>query len=590
MKPRCRSYYELAVMYGRGARLAAAVFCLSAGQTCYGELLYRTIEHEGKTREYSIYVPSSYDASTAAPLVFNIHAATQDYDVQATVSNLNEVAEREGFLVVYPNAVTRDFFRGEDNIGFVDRLLEIAESEYEVDPNRVYSTGFSQGAMMSYALSVLRPHKFAAIATVAGVPAGGSPFPDGHLPVPGRPLPLLSIHGTGDFVVPYQGGLGNFGPAVFASVEDYVEKWISNNGGAAPIAFESLPDVEPGDSTTVDRYSCEDCGSYVGVSGETLPAEVIHYRVNGGGHNWPGDSDQWGGPQLPVNYDFSGSETIWEFFQGHELAETPVPPSFELVANTHTIIDKTVDGAGDDTALLQFGGLVGDRRGDQRLIAKFDLPPIENLESAVLRVFLHSVRDSHSSPLSVFHSLTDNDLDQDVSDYENASYSATELSLIEPGASDEAFYEVDVTELVLADYASDDDPMSAFRLQVDASIEGGYLLDNRADYVRNPTLVLTARAPTFAADFNGDGTVDLLDFDVLKGGFGATSASRSDGDANGDGVVDLFDFNILKGEFGSAHAAPEPATWLVAAVGVLSQVLAARRRSHRNALFRIHAT
>jgi hypothetical protein len=92
------------------------------------------------------------------------------------------------------------------------------------------------------------------------------------------------------------------------------------------------------------------------------------------------------------------------------------------------------------------------------------------LGSATLRFFVDSI-DTPAGPLSVFHSETDNDLDLLASDFENASYVDTLMDLVQPADVAGQFYELDVTDLVLADYASDGlDPFSAFRLQVNEAV------------------------------------------------------------------------------------------------------------------------
>ena len=109
-----------------------------------------------------------------------------------------------------------------------------------------------------------------------------------------------------------------------------------------------------------------------------------------------------------------------------------------------------------------------------RLVAKFALPDApagEELLNATLRFNLFDILGTPAGPLSLLHSTTDNDLDPLASDYEDSSYDDTLLDLIEPTDPDGRVYELDVTDLVLADYAADGlDPLSAFRLQVDGAV------------------------------------------------------------------------------------------------------------------------
>src|SRR5687768_16082988 len=129
-----------------------------------GQTLDKSLMHDGISRNYTIYVPSSYTPQNGAALVINLHGYTLNRGFQMTNSGMNAVAEREGFLVAYPDAVNADWFGPQDNIGFVDSLLDDVATQYSVDAAKVYATGFSQGGMMSYVLSVALSDRFAAIA------------------------------------------------------------------------------------------------------------------------------------------------------------------------------------------------------------------------------------------------------------------------------------------------------------------------------------------------------------------------------------------------------------------------------------------
>jgi hypothetical protein len=137
-----------------------------------------------------------------------------------------------------------------------------------------------------------------------------------------------------------------------------------------------------------------------------------------------------------------------------------------------------------------------------RLIAKFALPDrlgaIDHLQSATLRFFVEGIERTPAGPLSLLHSLSDNDLDLLATDYEDASYTDTLLDLVQPTDSPGMYYELDVTDLVLADYASDGaDPLSAFRLQINEAtffednLSKRYLLTMPGAETDRPQLVLT---------------------------------------------------------------------------------------------------
>jgi polyhydroxybutyrate depolymerase len=265
--------------------------------------------------------------------VINLHGYTLDRSFQMTNSGMNSVAEREGFLVAYPDAVNADWFGPQDNIGFVDRLLDDVASQYSVNAAKVYATGFSQGGVMSYILSVALQDRFAAIASVGGTRPLASEdvfVPPNIAATPSRPFPVLHIHGTGDPIVPYNGGVSTVGSLTlnFPPVDRIVHEYVVNNGGSLTPNIIDLPNINTTDGTTVQMLSY-DGGVYFDKAGMARDAEVLLYRVQNGGHNWPGDSTTWPSWALPVNYDISASNEIWRFFSRHELA-IPEPGGLSL--------------------------------------------------------------------------------------------------------------------------------------------------------------------------------------------------------------------------------------------------------------------
>ena len=261
-----------------------AVRCFSV----HGEIVNTTMIHDGKERDYILHVPSTYNAEHSMPLVLALHGMGQSGKIQMNASRMNEVSEREGFLVAYPSALQGSWSKDtpDINLGFVDALLDTIQTDYAVDDSRVYATGFSQGAVRSYMLAVERPHVFAAIAPVGGVRPllqDGSPFPAGLPSLPGRSIPMMHVHGTSDSVVPIEGGSG---VSLFPSVRSVVDEWAAHNGCDIEPLVSEFPDERPTDSQSVTLYSYENCSSYLHQNGELVGAGVTHYQVNGGGHEW----------------------------------------------------------------------------------------------------------------------------------------------------------------------------------------------------------------------------------------------------------------------------------------------------------------
>ena len=314
--------------YRRGATtLIAAILVGMATSATFAQnrALNMTLLHNDLQRRYWLYVPSGYTPDDRLPLVVNLHALTRNGSQQITASGMNEVAEREGFLVAYPDAVNADWFGPQDNVGFIDALLDQVSSDYSVDTSRVYATGLSQGGMMSYILSAQRPDKFAAIASVAGprpFDFGGNMdvlYPPEVAATPNRPFPLLHMHGTGEaFFIPYNGGPSPFRPdQVFPSVEQIASSYAENNGCDTTPSIVDLEDLNQTDNSTVQVISYDLCDTYTASSGDSVAAEVLLYRIVGGGHTWPGGGS--GPPREVINRDINASHEIWDFFSRHQL-------------------------------------------------------------------------------------------------------------------------------------------------------------------------------------------------------------------------------------------------------------------------------
>jgi polyhydroxybutyrate depolymerase len=283
-----------------------------------------SVIHDGLERTFILYVPSSYDGSVPRPLVIALHGRGVDGEgmIVVTRKGFDRLAERDGFLVAYPDGIELAWNDGRrdqeaddrahrdniDDVGFIAALIEMAVIDYNADPRRIYVTGISNGAILSYRLACELSHKIAAIAPV-----------DGNIPLlfiadcsPARHIPVLAINNVDDPVVPFEGGEihGHFGKEMLGrvlSVDQSIEYWVKKNGCSPVPVITEEPDRDPGDGTRVTRkeYVNEDDGT-----------EVILYVVDGGGHTWPG-----GLQYLPsrvigkTSRDIDASEVIWSFFK-----------------------------------------------------------------------------------------------------------------------------------------------------------------------------------------------------------------------------------------------------------------------------------
>ncbi len=233
--------------------------------------------------------------------------------------------------------------------------------------------------------------------------------------------------------------------------------------------------------------------------------------------------------------------------------------------------DTNVDGSGDrvDNVLSNAKASIGETDtaftnslGD--LVAKFALPIVSNLGSgiqfdqATLRFYLETVVGTPIDPVSVFHSVTDNDILALASDHEDSTYTDTLFDLVQPSDEGGNYYEIDVTAFVQSDYDADgDNPLSAFRLQVSDTL----LEDNKSSLyefaiggsqVNYPELVLNFVVPGLSGDFTGDGLLNTDDIDLLTSEIAAGEPFNIAAfDLSGDGSVD--DADVSKWLSDAAH-------------------------------------
>lgn len=283
-----------------------ALICLAAQASAQEQRL----THQDTKRKYIVYTPSSYASQPqrAFPLVLNFHGAGMTMREQMLYTQMNQAAEREGYIVVYPQGIKQDWnvgFAGQekdgvDDIGFTEALLAQLGQDYRIDPRRVYATGLSRGGFFSLRLAAERPQLFAAVAAV------GASMPQ-HLATaratPAR-LGVLQLLGTADDIVAYGGKPGGYLPAS----ESY-QYWLKNNGIADAAALERRVDSDKDDGTEVLFQE-------QGLDG----VSVALVTVRGGGHTWPGaDAFNVGLPLGRTSRDIDANRVIWNFFSKHNI-------------------------------------------------------------------------------------------------------------------------------------------------------------------------------------------------------------------------------------------------------------------------------
>lgn len=194
--------------------------------------------------------------------------------------------------------------QGRDDVGFIAATIDRLIANKIADPNRIYVTGISNGAFMTNRLSLSIPDKIAAVAPVAGTLPLSMLSQDNHPPA----LPIIYFHGTKDRLVGIDGSDFITSARMSFSAPEFMEWWAGRNGIAdLPVEEKKLPDTDPSDNCRVTL-----------ITRESKEAPVYFYRINGGGHTWPGGSRQQPEKLLgEICFDINASELIWDFFQDH---------------------------------------------------------------------------------------------------------------------------------------------------------------------------------------------------------------------------------------------------------------------------------
>jgi len=266
--------------------------------------LYVTLEHDGETRNFLLYLPTSYsEVGQAMPLVINYHGFGSTSFQQRGYSDINRVAEEEGFITCHPSGIDNawnvdwDFGSTADDIGFTGAIIDTLLTDYNINPGRVYACGMSNGGFFSYNLAC---NLFDRIAAVASVTGSFTPNMVGNCN-PSRKVPVMEIHGTDDPVVPYDGLAGSAAP-----IEDVIDFWLDHNECDAAFETIEIADINTNDGSTVTLNYYTDCGE---------DTEVLFAIVNGGGHTWPLSPVILG----DTNLDYDASQEIWNFFSKHKI-------------------------------------------------------------------------------------------------------------------------------------------------------------------------------------------------------------------------------------------------------------------------------
>lgn len=276
----------------------------------------------GIYRNYRLYVPAIYTGTTARPLILNLHGYTSNASQQQLYSNFMPIADTANFLMVYPNG-TKDgsnqpFWNAGisgalvNDIAFLSALIDSLDLTYNINLNRVYSTGMSNGGFMSHTLACELSNRITAIASVTG-----SIFTTqyGSYCHPTRPVPVMQIHGTSDPTVPFVGGSG------MMPIDSVIKYWVTKNNCNPTATFSNVPNTNTADGCTAEHYQ---------YNGGTNGSTVELFKIIGGVHAWPGFP--FGG--VGTNLDINASKEIWRFFNKYNLAMLTSIDENKVLANS----------------------------------------------------------------------------------------------------------------------------------------------------------------------------------------------------------------------------------------------------------------
>ena len=280
-----------------------------------------TLDWEGRERTYFVHLPLEHKRTARMPVLFHLHGGggTAKNTPKLTFGAFNRLADREGFIVVYPQGVKKQWNDGRkgdisvahkkniDDVGFITQIVKVLNTNYNINNNKIYTTGMSNGGFMSTRLLCERPDIFRGGAVLTAQIAVA--FEAQCQPSQG--VAVLVMNGTDDTIVPYNGGevrpfKWSKSRGIVLSTDDYVAMWQNRNNCKIKEETKLLPDIKD-DGTTVEVTKYSDCKER---------GALVLYTINGGGHTWPGGK-QYLGKRLigKTSRDIVACNIIWDFFK-----------------------------------------------------------------------------------------------------------------------------------------------------------------------------------------------------------------------------------------------------------------------------------
>lgn len=264
----------------------------------------KSFTHQGNLRQYRVYQSPNYNASNPASMVITLHGLGDNMTNFSGIG-MNYIADTANIIVVVPQAMNDPLagtawnsgagFMGYypnaaiNDVHFIETLMDTIQTNYAINPNRVYVCGFSMGGFMTNRLAIELSDRFTAFATVAGTMGFG--LTDY---TPNADIRIAYFHGTADGTVPYAGNASGIG------ADSLVNFWVNNNQCDPVPQHTALPDTY-NDGYTIDQYIYSN-----GIDNSS----VEFYKVNGADHVW-----------LTPSNDIFYTTEIWKFFNKYQVLE-----------------------------------------------------------------------------------------------------------------------------------------------------------------------------------------------------------------------------------------------------------------------------
>ena len=265
----------------------------------------RVLFFDGLQREFIIYIPNSYSPSIQTPILFNFHGGGGTSSGFLNGENdMRPIADTANFIAVYPQAAV-DPIDGSNawlhktptthnDVNFIEAIIDTLSSEFNINNDRIYACGYSEGGIFSYELGCRLNNRIAAFASVSGSMLTESyRLTNGFGSCsPNHPTAVLLIPGTNDgsFHSMYNG----FQP-YYLSVNEITTYWSTHNNTDPSPTVNMLPNLNTMDGSTVESRIWENGNNCVSVK---------ELKVINGDHDWPGSFG---------NMDINASQEIWKF-------------------------------------------------------------------------------------------------------------------------------------------------------------------------------------------------------------------------------------------------------------------------------------